>query len=118
MTQSIDTAVTRPEMAALFVSDAHLHESLPKPILAFLSFLQQHAVLAQQLYLLGDMFEYWAGDDDQASAYPQQIITALRQVTSAGVTVFWIAGNRDLLVGEAFAQAAHLTILSDPYIAS
>lgn len=103
-------------MLALFISDLHLQQSHPKTTQAFFDFLQQHAVHARQLYLLGDLFEYWAGDDDMAMPYHQQIIQALRAVSKAGVKLFWIAGNRDFLVGAKFAHAIDATLLPDPFI--
>lgn len=106
----------QPAPVALFVSDVHLHESLPRTTQAFFDFLKNHAVHAKQLYLLGDMFEYWAGDDDMSDSYNQQIADALRQVSEAGVALFWMAGNRDFLVSEDFSRATGATLLSDPYV--
>lgn len=106
-----------PERAvALFVSDLHLQASHPVTAAAFLRFLAERAVAAQQLYLLGDVFEYWAGDDDIAAPFHRTIIEALRAVSDAGVAVFWIAGNRDFLVGQGFADAAGLTLLQEPHV--
>lgn len=83
---------------------------------AFLRFLDERALQAQQLYLLGDLFEYWAGDDDLSAPFHQQIVAALRRVSAAGVQVFWIAGNRDFLVGEGFAAACGLTLLPETWV--
>ena len=105
----------RPETVALFISDLHLQESSPATTALFLSFLEQHAVHAHQLYLLGDLFEYWAGDDDMATPYLRRIVDALHAASSAGVQIFWMAGNRDFLVGDDFARAAGMTRLPDPY---
>lgn len=106
-----------PERAvALCVSDLHLQASHPITAAAFLRFLAERAAAAQQLYLLGDLFEYWAGDDDIADPFHHTIISALRAVADAGVAVFWIAGNRDFLVGQAFADAAGLTLLQEPHV--
>jgi UDP-2,3-diacylglucosamine hydrolase len=102
---------------ALFISDLHLQESHPRTAEAFFRFLSEHASHADALYLLGDIFEYWAGDDDLGTPFHQDIIKALRAVSSAGVAVYWMAGNRDFLVGQAFAEAAGLSLLSDPYVA-
>ncbi|BEV14938.1 UDP-2,3-diacylglucosamine diphosphatase [Herbaspirillum sp. DW155] len=101
---------------ALFVSDLHLQAALPRTTEAFLAFLQSHAVQTQQLYLLGDVFEYWAGDDDRTGPYNQLIADALRTVQGHGVQLYWMAGNRDFLVGQAFADAAGLTLLDDPHV--
>jgi len=108
--------LARSNTVALFISDLHLQADMPATTEAFLDFLKCHAMQAQQLYLLGDIFEYWAGDDDIDSPFPQKIAQALRQVSDAGVTVFWMAGNRDFLVGEQFARATNITLLSDPYL--
>lgn len=106
-----------PERAvALFVSDLHLQASHPITAATFLRFLAERAAAAQQLYLLGDLFEYWAGDDDIADPFHRTIISALRALSDAGVALFWIAGNRDFLVGHDFAAAAGLTLLAEPHV--
>ena len=102
---------------ALFVSDVHLQPSHPKTSAAFFGFLEQHAMAAQALYVLGDLFEYWAGDDDLDDPFNRQVVAALRRVSDAGVAVFWIAGNRDFLVGPAFAAASGATLLAEPFVA-
>jgi UDP-2,3-diacylglucosamine hydrolase len=102
----------------LFISDLHLRESHPRTAAAFFRFLEERAMAARELYLLGDLFEYWAGDDDIDSPFHKSIIDAIRAVSDAGVAVYWIAGNRDFLVGERFAQAAGLTLLSEPHVAT
>ncbi|HYD81528.1 MAG TPA: UDP-2,3-diacylglucosamine diphosphatase [Paucimonas sp.] len=106
------------ETLALFVSDIHLQEAMPRTAEAFLGFLRHRAPHAQELYLLGDLFEYWAGDDDIPEPFNRKIVEALRELTTAGVAVHWIAGNRDFLVGAAFAESAGLTLLSDPHVAT
>ena len=103
---------------ALFISDLHLQESHPRTTEAFFRFLADHAAAARELYLLGDLFEYWAGDDDLASPFHQTIIRAIRDVANGGVAVFWMAGNRDFLVGQGFADAAGLTLLAEPHVAT
>ena len=106
----------QPKPVALFVSDLHLQAEMPATATAFLRFLKQHAMQAERLYLLGDIFEYWAGDDDLTSPFPQQIVQALRKVSDAGVALFWISGNRDFLVSNAFAAATGATLLADPHV--
>ena len=101
---------------ALFISDLHLQPAQPHTAAAFFAFLEERAMAAQSLYLLGDIFEYWAGDDDLPDPFHQQIAHALRAVSEAGVSVYWIAGNRDFLVGQAFADAAALTLLAEPHV--
>ncbi|WGG53528.1 UDP-2,3-diacylglucosamine diphosphatase [Rugamonas sp. DEMB1] len=103
-------------VAALFISDLHLQASHPHTTEAFFRFLQQQAVHARALYLLGDLFEYWAGDDDVDEPYHQAIVAALRRVGAAGVKLYWIAGNRDFLVGAPFAAAAGLTLLPEIHV--
>jgi UDP-2,3-diacylglucosamine hydrolase len=112
------TGIPHSGPVALFVSDVHLQESLPRTTQAFFDFLRRRAINAQQLYLLGDLFEYWAGDDDIAAPYHRQVVDAIRRASDAGVAVFWIAGNRDFLIGAEFAQAAGATLLPDPFVAT
>lgn len=107
---------TELSTVALFISDLHLQEAHPYTTQAFFDFLYKYGLQTQQLYLLGDLFEYWAGDDDLDTPYNQQIVEAIRQVSDAGVQVFWIAGNRDFLVGNDFAYATNLHILPDPSV--
>jgi UDP-2,3-diacylglucosamine hydrolase len=102
---------------ALFISDLHLQESHPRTAEAFFRFLAEHAAHAQQLYLLGDIFEYWAGDDDLDAPFNARVVQALRQLSDDGVAVFWMAGNRDFLAGAAFARTAGLTLLAEPHVA-
>ncbi len=102
---------------ALFISDLHLQESHPRTAAAFFRFLAEHAAAVRELYLLGDLFEYWAGDDDLDTPFHQSVIRAIRAVSDAGVAVYWIAGNRDFLVGPRFAEAAGLTLLAEPHVA-
>jgi UDP-2,3-diacylglucosamine hydrolase len=102
---------------ALFISDLHLQESHPRTTAAFLAFLAERAIHARALYLLGDLFEYWAGDDDMDEPFIAGIAQALRRVSDAGVALYWIAGNRDFLVGERFAARTGATLLPDPYVA-
>ena len=105
------------QVCALFISDLHLQPAHAATSEAFFDFLERHARHAQQLYLLGDLFEYWAGDDDIGDPYHQQIIAALRRVSDAGVVVHWIAGNRDFLVGAGFADAANVILLPETWVA-
>ena len=113
---SASSKKAQPETTALFVSDLHLQAAMPRTTQAFLDFLRMHAGKAAQLYLLGDIFEAWAGDDDIADAYNRLLVNALKQLSDSGVTVFWMAGNRDFLVGQQFADASGITILPDPFV--
>lgn len=102
---------------ALFISDLHLQPSHPKTCAAFFDFLARRAMAAHALYLLGDIFEYWAGDDDLGAPFHLQVTQALRRLCDAGVAVYWLAGNRDFLAGPDFARAAGLTLLDEPHVA-
>jgi UDP-2,3-diacylglucosamine hydrolase len=101
---------------ALFISDLHLQESHPRTGEAFFRFLLERACHADKLYLLGDIFEYWAGDDDLDTPFHQRVIGALRALSDAGTALYWLAGNRDFLVGAEFARAAGLTLLAEPHL--
>ncbi|HEY0847925.1 MAG TPA: UDP-2,3-diacylglucosamine diphosphatase [Noviherbaspirillum sp.] len=109
-------AKAQSEAIALFVSDVHLQPALPLTTEAFITFLRENASKATRLYILGDLFEYWAGDDDLVTPYNRQICDELRKVNEAGVALFWVAGNRDFLVGDAFASESGLTLLPDPSV--
>ncbi|MDY7578625.1 UDP-2,3-diacylglucosamine diphosphatase [Herbaspirillum sp. RTI4] len=109
-------SAAQPSTVALFVSDLHLQASLPRTADRFFRFLQEQAMQTSQLFLLGDIFEYWAGDDDLTTPFNHTVAQALRQVSDAGVGIFWIAGNRDFLAGADFAAAAGLTLLPDPFV--
>ncbi len=101
---------------ALFVSDLHLQAAHAGTARAFLDFLARRAPGAGALYLLGDLFEYWAGDDDLVDPFHQSIAAALRHLSDSGVAVYWIAGNRDFLVGPGFAEAAGARLLAEPHV--
>ncbi|ABE48765.1 MULTISPECIES: UDP-2,3-diacylglucosamine diphosphatase [Methylobacillus] len=97
---------------SLLISDLHLCDSRPAITAQFLDFLHRQATQARALYILGDFFEYWAGDDDLAHYQP--IIQALRALSDHGTQLYFMHGNRDFLIGEAFAYAAGLKLLPDP----
>jgi UDP-2,3-diacylglucosamine hydrolase len=101
---------------ALFISDLHLQASHPRTLDAFFRFLEKQAVHADALYLLGDIFEYWAGDDDLDDPFNAAVAAALRRLADRGVAVYWMAGNRDFLAGSTFARAAGLTLLQEPHL--
>ncbi|KGF80887.1 UDP-2,3-diacylglucosamine hydrolase [Massilia sp. JS1662] len=103
---------------ALFISDLHLQASHPRTAEAFFRFLAERAPHAERLYLLGDIFEYWAGDDDLDDPFNRSVAAALRRVSEGGTAVYWLGGNRDFLVGTGFADAAGLTLLPEPHVAT
>ena len=98
----------------LFISDLHLCDSRPHITKSFIDFLNTTAKNAQALYILGDLFEYWAGDDSIKIDALQPNIHALHKLASNGVPVFFMHGNRDFLIGEGFEKATGITILPDP----
>lgn len=98
----------------VFVSDLHLNETQPATLARFLRFAREIAARHRELVILGDLFEYWAGDDDLDSGIGSAVAAALRELAAQGVAVFVMHGNRDLLLGRAFAQSAGATLLADP----
>ena len=82
----------------------------------FLNFMQHIAPQAEALYILGDLFEYWAGDDDRDSPFHRQITDALRTLAGNGTRINLMHGNRDLLMGQELAQASAATLLPDPVL--
>lgn len=98
----------------LFISDLHLSADRPGVIRLFFEFLEQRAAAASALYILGDLFEYWAGDDDCDEPFNKSVIDALARLAGHGVATYFMAGNRDFLAGDVFARRAGLTILPDP----
>jgi UDP-2,3-diacylglucosamine hydrolase len=99
-------------VATLFVSDLHLDDVRPRIVKAFERFCAGEARRADALYVLGDLFEAYIGDDDDA-ALNARVATALRGVADAGVPVHFIAGNRDFLVGASYARRCGMNVLDD-----
>ena len=95
-----------------FIADLHLSEDRPDITACFLSFLANQATNAQKLYILGDLFEYWIGDDDTAP-FIWQIADALKALSESGTEIFFIQGNRDFLLGKKYATKAGMTLLDD-----
>ena len=104
-------------MSTLFVSDLHLDPARPEITALFLRFLGEEASGADALYILGDLFEAWVGDDDPSST-GQQVADGLRRLADAGVPVSFVHGNRDFLVGQDYAGRAGMRILPDPAVVS
>lgn len=102
-------------MTTLLLSDLHLPASASTLRQDFLRFLQGPARKARAVYLLGDVFEAWIGDEDGLAHYGDEI-AALRALSEAGVRVFFQHGNRDFLVGERFAQVSGASLLADPSV--
>ena len=102
-------------MATLFASDLHLDSESPWAIDAFLAFLAGPARSAEALYLLGDLFEVWVGDDDD-SADHARTCAGLKALTASGVPVYVIHGNRDFLLGADFERRTGVKLLPDPVL--
>jgi UDP-2,3-diacylglucosamine hydrolase len=99
-------------VTTLFISDLHLDGARPDISAQFLDFLEREARHAQALYILGDLFEAWIGDDDP-DPDKRRIIEGLRRVANAGVKTFLIHGNRDFLIGNRFCREAGMELLVD-----
>jgi UDP-2,3-diacylglucosamine hydrolase len=97
-----------------FISDLHLSPTEPQTVDAFFDFLAGPARNAESLWILGDLFEYWAGDDDLGGAFNARIADALHATVTAGVTTKLIVGNRDFLLGRGFTEKSGVDIVSEP----
>lgn len=102
-------------MTTLFVSDLHLEAERPAITDLFVRFLRERARAARALYVLGDLFEAWVGDDDPAEP-GATVARELRALRDAGVPLFFLRGNRDFLLGESYARRAGMRILPDPAV--
>jgi len=99
-------------MTTLFISDLHLDASLPAITDQFLSFVDVRARRAKALYILGDLFEVWVGDDDP-DPDKRRVVTALRSLTTSGVPCYVMHGNRDFLIGRRFVSETGAQLLDD-----
>lgn len=104
-------------MVSLFISDLHLSKERPAITRAFFRFLDEHAAEADSLYILGDLFEAWIGDDDPEEL-AAEVKAALSRLTASGVAVYFLHGNRDFLVGKRFARQTGCTLLGDYHVIS
>ena len=101
-------------MKPRFISDLHLSDKHPELTQAFFKFLNESKEACTHLFILGDLFETWIGDDDDLPLHIE-IKQALLSFTTNGPETFFMHGNRDFLVGESFAKETGITILPDPY---
>ena len=101
-------------MKPRFISDLHLSDKHPELTQAFFKFLNESKEACTHLFILGDLFETWIGDDDDLPLH-LEIKQALLSFTTNGPETFFMHGNRDFLVGESFAKETGITILPDPY---
>ena len=102
-------------MSTLFISDLHLSPERPAMTQLFVRFLEQQARQARALYILGDLFEVWLGDDLVLPEY-EQPLAALRQLTARGTPVYIMYGNRDFLMRDAFEEMTGASLLADESI--
>jgi UDP-2,3-diacylglucosamine hydrolase len=105
-------------LRALFISDLHLADDRAQANETFIDFLEGKARQADALYILGDFFEYWIGDEDLGEPFNAVIAALLRGVSQRGTALYFMHGNRDFLVGERFCQATGAQLLEDPAVVS
>lgn len=98
----------------LFISDLHLSAEHSGSMEAFQRFIAEAAPQAEALYILGDLFEYWAGDDDRQDEFNASVIAGLHSLANRGTRIYLLHGNRDLLMGKVLADACQATLLEDP----
>lgn len=99
----------------LFIADLHISPARADITQRFVDFIDNTAMHAKSLYILGDLFEFWIGDDHLDSS-AKIVINKLRQLTDSGVTCYFIHGNRDFLIGKKFARDTGVTILPEKHI--
>jgi UDP-2,3-diacylglucosamine hydrolase len=102
-------------LTTLFISDLHLDADRPAVTEQFLQFLKGEAVAAKGLYILGDLFESWVGDDDPNPHY-LKVKVGLRKLTNRGIPVSFMHGNRDFAIGDRFAEETGVQLLPDPQV--
>jgi UDP-2,3-diacylglucosamine hydrolase len=105
-------------MPTLFISDLHLCSGRLGINRSFFGFLEHEARSADALYILGDLFEYWAGDDDLGDPFNATVVAALARLAGSGVPTYLMHGNRDFVLGDEFARASGVTLLADPTLLS
>ena len=99
----------------LFISDLHLSVALPHTVAAFEHFIRVTAASAQAVYILGDLFEYWIGDDELGTPFAALMCALMRSLGERGIALYVMHGNRDFLLGPRFARAAGAVLLHDPH---
>src|SRR4051812_46115161 len=110
-------AAARPAAPVLLLSDLHLSPSRPRAVAAFHAFTRGPARGAAAVYILGDLFDWWVGDDQLRARFYRRIGAALRELHDAGVPLFVARGNRDFLIGQGFLQATAATLLPERTVA-
>ena len=99
----------------LFISDLHLAPEQAEVIRLFERFVDEIAIHAERLYILGDFLEYWLGDDDTAVGL-EKVFESLKKLSDANVDVYFIAGNRDFLIGNKLAEKCGFKIIEEPFV--
>jgi UDP-2,3-diacylglucosamine hydrolase len=99
----------------LFISDLHLEDSRPDISAALFEFLHHNLGKTDELFILGDLFEVWIGDDS-SSGLSAAVSDALARFNSAGAAIYLMHGNRDFLLGESFAQSCGGALIQEPYV--
>jgi UDP-2,3-diacylglucosamine hydrolase len=99
-----------------FVADLHLAGHRPSSIDAFVRFLSETAPSGSALYILGDLFEFWVGDDDRSDSSNEVVLMSIAKLAQSGVPVYFMPGNRDFVLGSVAAKRAHLIMLEDPTV--
>ena len=102
---------------ALFISDLHLAAGQPRTLARFERFVADEARAHAELVILGDLFEFWAGDDATDDAVGNRVEATLADLSGSGVKIYLMHGNRDLLLGSDFARRTGATLLADPTLA-
>jgi UDP-2,3-diacylglucosamine hydrolase len=99
---------------SLYISDLHLSDERPEANERFFAFMEDEAACADALYVLGDLFEYWVGDDDLDDPFNAVIAGFFSRLSASGRKLYLLHGNRDFLVGERFARETGAQLLADP----
>lgn len=102
-------------MTTLFISDLHLSDTNQQTLTQFEHFIASQGSQAQALYILGDLFEAWVGDDDHSDC-ARRVAHALNSLSTLGINIYFVHGNRDFLLGEQYAKQCGMTMLSDPTV--
>lgn len=98
----------------VFISDLHLAQDRPRTLERFLQLIETLGGRDRQLVILGDLFEYWLGDDEAADGIGATVSAALRSLSARGTSIYLMQGNRDVLLGQSFASACGAVLLNDP----
>ena len=109
-------SVLAVEAPAWFISDLHLTPGMPRTLAAFERVLERAGEQARTLFILGDFFEFWIGDEESEAPFPRAVAAALARLSARGVPVYLMHGNRDFLLGPRFAREAGATLLPDPTV--